>query len=112
MNLFVYGTLMDDEFVVRLTGRRVPREAAVLSGYQKIVPEGGYPYLVPDADGKVDGFLLRDVDSESLRLFDQYEDEGRLYRRTAAIVSVAGRQQHCMTYVGIAAAHAHRSLGV
>ena len=102
VNLFVYGTLMDDTLVAALIGRGFRKEAAVLSGYRKMTPAGGYPYITPDASGVVEGFLLRDVDAEALRVFDGYEDEGRLYRRTEVIVSVGGREERAMVYAGVA----------
>ena len=98
--LFVYGTLMDDALVSELTGRRFPKEPAVLPGYRKVVPDCGYPYVVPDANGVVEGFVLFDVDEEALRIFDGYEDEGRLYRRVGVVVTVAGHACGSMAYLG------------
>ena len=100
-NLFVYGTLMDPALVYRLTGRSLRRESAVLTGYRKVLPQGGYAYVVPDPHGRVDGFVLRDVDDATLHVFDRYEDEGHLYQRTEVLVSVAGRTEPAMTYVGL-----------
>ncbi len=54
-DLFVYGTLMDDARVAGLTGRRFRKEVATLPGYRKIVAGVRYPYIVPDADARVDG---------------------------------------------------------
>ena len=105
MDLFVYGTLMDDALVARLTGRCFRRERATLRGYRKVLPSGGYPYIVTDAESVVDGFVLRDVGVEALRAFDRYEDEGRLYQRTEVVIRVAGREEHALTYIGISAAH-------
>lgn len=102
VNLFVYGTLMDDELVVELTGRRFRKEAAVLVGYRRVQPEGGFPFIVPDSAAVVRGFLLYELDTEALRALDRYEDEGHLYRRTSAIVASGGREHSCMTYVGVA----------
>lgn len=101
MELFVYGTLMDDARVAELTGQRFRKQPAVLRGYRKLPSRLGYPYIVPDADGMVDGFLLRDVTAEALRAFDRYEDEEQLYRRTVVQVEVGGRTEQAMTYVGI-----------
>ena len=99
MDLFVYGTLMEDDLVHGLTGRRFRKEPAVLTGYRKIVPPGGHPQIVPAADSQVDGFVLRDVDADALEIFDRYEDEGRLYRRTNVTVIVAGAPQPAAVYV-------------
>jgi len=61
----------------------------------------GYPTVVPSAGELVTGLLLRCVDPESLRALDAYEDEGRLYRRTAASVVVDGRAVACELYVAL-----------
>jgi gamma-glutamylcyclotransferase (GGCT)/AIG2-like uncharacterized protein YtfP len=104
MDLFVYGTLMDDDLVARLIGRRLRKEAAALPGYRKLAPAGNYPYIVSDAAASVTGFLLRGLDAAALAALDRYEDEGRLYRRTQVVVTVAGTPRPAMTYVGIPAA--------
>ncbi len=104
VNLFVYGTLMDDALVAELTGRRCRKETAVLAGYRRVTPAGGFPFIVPDSAAVVHGFLLYELDAEALHALDRYEDEGHLYRRTAVTVSSGGREHSCMTYVGIAAA--------
>jgi gamma-glutamylcyclotransferase (GGCT)/AIG2-like uncharacterized protein YtfP len=101
MQLFVYGTLMDDALVDRLTGRRFPKERARLAGYRKMTPPGGYPYIVPDATAAVEGFVLLDVDTDALRILDAYEDEGRLYRRSTVVITLDGRSVEAMAYVGV-----------
>ncbi len=98
--LFVYGTLMSEAHLYSLTGRRFPRRRARLEGYERILPNQGYPYVVPKAGGQVEGFLLDDVDAASLRTLDAYEDEGHLYLRRPAEVIAAGRRWPCETYVG------------
>jgi|SRR5436190_8416286 len=98
--LFVYGTLLDDARVEAVTGRRFPRRAARLDGWERIAPSGGYPYIVARPGGFVDGALLEDVDTDSLCALDRYEDEGRLYVRRAVIVVVDGERVACQTYVG------------
>ena len=99
MNLFVYGTLVDDALVVQLTGRRFPRRAARLQGYRKHVPAGSYPFVVPDEDGMVEGVVLEGIDADALRAFDAYEDEGQLYRRVEVTITVAGLPQRAFVYV-------------
>jgi gamma-glutamylaminecyclotransferase len=102
--VFVYGTLMDDALVAELTGRRFCKAAATLTGYRKEMPSNDYPYVVPDADARVDGFLLYDVDADALRRIDHYEDEGELYRRTEVVVSVGAGREHAWIYLGARAA--------
>lgn len=102
MNLFVYGTLLDDSLVHQLTGRRYDRHPAVLVGYRKVEVSDGYPYIVRDPAGRVDGFMLTGIDNDALATLDAYEDEGSLYRRTEVAVVVSGRQVGAATYVGLA----------
>ena len=101
--LFVYGTLTDAAQLRALTGRIFPRRAATLPGFARLVPAGGYPDVVPRAGSSVSGILLDDIDPTSLRALDAYEDEGRLYRRTAVEVEVDGTPVACEVYVGVAA---------
>jgi gamma-glutamylaminecyclotransferase len=98
VDLFVYGSLLDDAVVVEVTGRRFPRRAAQLRGYRKHTPVGSYPYVVPDDDGTVDGVVLQGIDADTLRALDAYEDEGQLYRRVEVTVTVAGQPQRAFVY--------------
>ena len=97
MDLFVYGTLLDDAVVAQLTGRRFPKQSARLGGYRKHTPAGGYPYIVPDVDGAVDGVVLSGIDDDAVRAFDEYE--GHLYRRIAVTVTVGAQPHHAFVYV-------------
>lgn len=101
MDLFVYGTLMDDDLVVQLTGHRFRKDAAVLDGYRKLVAFQEYPQILPSPGSRVDGFVLRGVSEHALQALDRYEGEGRLYKRTNVVVEINGRKALAMTYVGI-----------
>lgn len=98
VDLFVYGTLMDDALVMQLTGRRFRKEPARLPAYRKVAPEDDYPYIVRDGACVVEGFVLCDLDEEALRAFDLYEDE-RLYRRAPVTVDLGGTPRECLVYV-------------
>jgi gamma-glutamylcyclotransferase (GGCT)/AIG2-like uncharacterized protein YtfP len=100
VRLFVYGTLTSEAHLYSLTGRRFPRQSALLEGFERILPNQGYPYIVPKSGGQVAGFLLEDVDAASLRTLDAYEDEGRLYTRSGVEVTAGGERTACETYVG------------
>jgi gamma-glutamylcyclotransferase (GGCT)/AIG2-like uncharacterized protein YtfP len=100
VSLFVYGTLTSEERVSALVGRRIPRRTARLVGHRRIVGSHGYPDLVTDPDGEVDGFLLEDVDAAALRALDAYEDEGRLYHRRPTRVRVGDAVVECEAYFG------------
>ena len=101
VDLFVYGTLLDDAVVEQVTGRRFVKHAAELVGYRRYTPANQYPYIVPANDCTVEGALLCEVDSVALQAFDSYEDEGRLYRRVEVTVGVAGQPRRAFVYVAV-----------
>lgn len=100
--LFVYGTLRDPACQRTVTGRTFAARPATLCGFRRVEPPGGYPYLVADPRGVVEGLVLEGVDAEALRRLDHYEDEGRLYRRCAVTVAANGTEVACDAYVGAA----------
>ena len=99
--LFVYGTLLDEERVHALTGRRFPRRRATLEGFARVVAAHGYPTIVPQAGARVEGVLVEDVDAASLAALDVYEDAGRLYARRPTEVLVDGEPVPCEVYVSL-----------
>jgi gamma-glutamylcyclotransferase (GGCT)/AIG2-like uncharacterized protein YtfP len=99
VNLFVYGTLRDPAQVRRLTGRQFVTQPAVLRGYRRCEPPGSYAYITPDPSSEVHGQILRNVDAAAVQAFDAYEDEGRLYRRVAVWVTLAGGDEPAEAYV-------------
>jgi gamma-glutamylcyclotransferase (GGCT)/AIG2-like uncharacterized protein YtfP len=104
VDLFVYGTLMNESVLHSLTGRSFPRYEAELSGFERFAPENCYPYIVPNPRAWVHGFLLTQIDQAALAALDCYEEEGRLYHRCRVEVIVDGRRVPCETYVGNAKA--------
>ena len=99
--LFVYGTLMDEERLEQLTGRRFSRQRAALEDFARVVAAHGYPTIVPQAGARVEGVLVEDVDAASLAALDVYEDTGRLYARRPAEVLVDGERVPCEVYVSL-----------
>ncbi len=100
VDLFVYGTLMDESVLYSLTGRRFPRREAELLGFERLIPNNGYPYIIPNSGARVQGILLSGIDPSALVALDHYEDEGYLYHRRQVEVTVEGRRVPCETYVG------------
>ncbi|MBI3328435.1 MAG: gamma-glutamylcyclotransferase [Nitrospinae bacterium] len=100
IDLFVYGTLTDPQRVKAVTGRQLARVEATLEGFERIVPERGYPYILPKPGASLSGFLLRNLDAASLNRLDRYEAVGDLYLRQDVEVLVAGQRVHAVTYVG------------
>lgn len=101
-SLFVYGTLMSEELLHSLTGRRFPRCPATLEDHTRVFPDElrGYPHIIPRPGERVAGVLIEDVDPTSLRALDAYEEEGRLYLRRPIEVSARGERVACETYLG------------
>jgi gamma-glutamylcyclotransferase (GGCT)/AIG2-like uncharacterized protein YtfP len=104
VDLFVYGTLKDEDTVFALTGCRFPRQEAQLLDFECIVPLTGYPYITPRPGARTLGLLLRGLNPAALTVLDQYEDEGRLYFRRKVTARVGNRCVPCETYVGNVAA--------
>ncbi len=100
-NLFVYGTLMDDANVRSLTGRTFSTEPAILWDYERIVPNMGYPYIVPKPGLSVSGVVLKSIDRDSLFRLDNYEREGDLYDRIKVVLEAEGSgTMEAYVYVG------------
>ena len=101
-DLFVYGTLMRDGNVKALTGRTFHKDRGILWDYERIVPNTGYPYILPKTDASVSGCVLRGLSKDALYALDDYENEGRLYKRIEADALVGGKSTKVFVYVGIA----------
>jgi gamma-glutamylcyclotransferase (GGCT)/AIG2-like uncharacterized protein YtfP len=99
--LFVYGTLMDEERLERLVGRRLPRRPATLEGFTRVLAAHGYPTIVPQPGSRVEGVLVEGVEATALAALDAYEDVGRLYVRRPAEVLVEGEPVACEVYVSL-----------
>ena len=86
--VFVYGTLLDEIFVVRLLEHPVSAQRARLDGYRvETLPAFDWPVLVHDPAGSVDGLVYRGLDAEDLRRLDLYEGTAEgLYRRVGVQV--------------------------
>lgn len=100
VDLFVYGTLMDEDLLYSLTHCRFFRSEAKLAGFEKLSQPNGYPYISPKRDTTVRGLLLHNVDAASLAALDDYEAEGVLYHRCSVEVTVGERRLLCEVYVG------------
>jgi gamma-glutamylcyclotransferase (GGCT)/AIG2-like uncharacterized protein YtfP len=100
-DLFVYGTLMDEETVHQITGRRFAREVALLPDFERIEPPREYPVVRTRPGARVEGILLLDVDPISLARLDDYEEVGRLYLRQEVVVLVGSDTRRCSAYIGL-----------
>jgi gamma-glutamylcyclotransferase (GGCT)/AIG2-like uncharacterized protein YtfP len=82
MDLFVYGTLMDEDVLGRVIGRAVPASrigAAFVDGYRRVYVEGTYfPILVPVPGGSVEGRLITGLGAQAVARLSRFE--GRQFR--------------------------------
>ena len=75
-NLFVYGTLMNDEIQEALVGRSFKKSAAAVDGFIASDLEGRYsPGLKRKEDSVVNGYVLHDVDDESFQIIKAWEND-------------------------------------
>ena len=101
VDLFVYGTMMNDHHVRLLFNRKVDSEPAILHNYMRVVPPGAFFFIVKQHGAVTQGRLLKDLTREELARIDAFEDEGNLYYRKVVVVRTQeNRRRRCMTYVG------------
>jgi gamma-glutamylcyclotransferase (GGCT)/AIG2-like uncharacterized protein YtfP len=100
IDLFVYGTLMNDEYVRLLLKRAVPAQAADLHHYLRIAPSWSFPFVVKHHGAVTHGRILKGIDRDELAILDEFEDEGRLYHRVPVVVRIGDLRQRCQVYVG------------
>ena len=99
-NIFVYGTLIFPEVVLKLTGKSFQTKDAILKGYKrcKIFDQHTprrYPAIIESNNDFVKGKILFDVDEESLKVLDFFEDND--YIRKEEIVFIGKKE--FLTYV-------------
>lgn len=99
-DLFAYGTLMDDNHVRLLLKRLVPSVPAKLYNYMRVAPSWSFPFIVKQHGAVTEGRILRGLSLEDMKVLDEFEVEGHLFKRQAAVVRTARGRQRCMTYVG------------
>lgn len=103
MRLFLYGTLLDPGRLAHLggdPGLPARLRPAVLRGFRRVAGTGGYPTLVPDRAGRVEGAVLG-VSAAALRRLHAYE--GPRYRLTPVRAETeAGKLPACAWIAGAA----------
>lgn len=74
-HLFVYGTLMDPEIILSISGKPHPGTPAYIMGYQRFqVKNKNYPGVIK-SEGLVHGLLYSNITPESLDKLDFYEGD-------------------------------------
>lgn len=100
IDLFVYGTLMNDQYVQLLLNRKVESVPARLNHYMRMNPSWSFPFVVKHHGAVTNGRILRDISVEELKILDEFEDEGNMYYRRSCVVRKGHLRQRCKTYVG------------
>ncbi len=97
--LFVYGTLMCEEVMAAVAGRRFPSQPAQLSGYRCAPIRGEVcPGIVPQANSMTRGRLCTGLSGPALTKLDHFE--GEMYRRQKVEVSLPDdSKREAWTYV-------------
>jgi len=79
-NLFAYGTLMCDDIMQEVSGCRLSHVPGILKGYSRRSVKGEhYPALVPEAAGRVNGVVYRNVPNSAWDRLERFE--GEMYAR-------------------------------
>lgn len=90
MDVFTYGSLMFDPVWRRVVAGACPSEPARLAGWARRRVRGEtYPALVPQAGGRVEGVLYRQVAPDDLARLDAFEGDDYL-RRDVTVLTAAG----------------------
>ena len=91
MNLFVYGTLMDEEIFQIVAGERPSSDQAVLHGHiRKQVIGEVYPAIIEQSGHEVAGILYYHLTEAALNRLDRFE--GDQYDRCSLEVSLQSGQ--------------------
>lgn len=91
MYLFVYGSLLSQNSHNYLLNNCNFIGKAVLDGYG-LYKVSWYPAIVPKENSKVIGEVY-EVDENTLHKLDEFEDEGKLYKRREVELIVDGREK-------------------
>lgn len=101
IDLFVYGTLMNDQYVKMLLNRKVDSIKANLHQYMLATPTWSFPFIVKRHGGVTHGRILLDITQDELLILDGFEDEGNLYSRSTVVVRDENQKRRkCQSYIG------------
>ncbi len=100
VDIFVYGTLLHDQYLRRLLRRNVESVPAILYNYMRISPSWSFPFVVMQRGAKTQGKVLRNISRDELAILDEFESIDVLYRRQRVVVRTDSGRQRCFTYIG------------
>lgn len=103
MRFFFFGTLLDDDVLRIVIGRRVPavdKRPATLPGYRRVKAQGvTYPIIVPQTGAEVSGLLVSSLEPlEKARLIAY---EGANYDLVELPVMTGGRQRDALVFIPV-----------
>jgi gamma-glutamylcyclotransferase (GGCT)/AIG2-like uncharacterized protein YtfP len=91
-NVFVYGTLRDQDLLYRLLRRNPPMKPARVNDYMKFNDEAsGFPMAIHQNGSFIDGALLTGIGNRDMSTLDNYEGTHKgLYKRIKVQVLPSG----------------------
>ena len=102
--LFFFGTLTDLDVLAYLLERPVDLDdlqPATITGFHRVPARGAsYPVLVPAAEGRVEGRLLRKATARDIARINHYESEEYL-AELRHVVTGDGREVAAWLYLGL-----------
>ncbi|MCB2181761.1 MAG: gamma-glutamylcyclotransferase [Desulfobulbaceae bacterium] len=85
--LFAYGSLMCKDIMQEISACSLSHVAGTLKGYSRRCVKGEhYPALVPDAPGRVEGVVYRNVPDSAWKRLDRFE--GEMYERRLVEIEI------------------------
>lgn len=98
-NVFVYGTLLNDEVLSIILGRACVKHSAYLRDYMRVgLVNELYPAIRPAKGCELAGALLQGLDARDLAMLDRYE--GEFYSRHSVVVYLSDHSAcQCAVYV-------------
>ncbi len=80
MRFFFYGTLIDQDVMALVIGRRLPPQAyepaSITSFSRRRASGASFPVLTPDPKGRVQGVVVRGFSGRDVALLSAYEGKG------------------------------------
>lgn len=96
-NLFAYGSLQVPDVFFTVTGKLVPCALGVLENYQLCrIRNRSFPGIRPQPGAHCPGTLYFDLDAETFRRLDEFEDD--FYERANQTIQVNGDTAQAETY--------------
>ncbi len=104
MNLFVYGTLKDRDFIQSLLERSLgDSSAAIMLECATVTSKWGYLVMISDENSSVEGVVWQGLTVEDFVILDRYESchvETPVYQRERRKVIIEDEVEEVWAYFG------------